>query len=228
MENKDENKENEYNGKKLKEILSLKYYPVAIKFFTHEDDIVEGIAKINETLRHCEMVKKAADGEIFYSTEKEQQCKGGAAAIGLREMPPKIESGEFYYNLKRFKSIGAAKRTLDNIPKIDTNFQAIAYAPLEMANFNPDIIVLIAEPKDAMTLSQAIVYPLGGRVNANYAGIQSVCADIVAGPFTTSTPNFTLGCTGSRKIAKIKDDEMVIGLNGETIDEIVKSLEAIS
>ena len=48
----------------LKEKLNLTRLPVAIKFFNDLDEIPEGIEKIDETLRHCEMVTKAADGTI--------------------------------------------------------------------------------------------------------------------------------------------------------------------
>ena len=61
----------EDNGKTaeiLKEKLNLTRLPVAIKFFNDESEIPEGIEKIDETLRHCEMVTKAAAGDMFYST----------------------------------------------------------------------------------------------------------------------------------------------------------------
>ncbi|KZX11910.1 DUF169 domain-containing protein [Methanobrevibacter filiformis] len=219
---------NEYFAKELKDLLDLKYFPVAIKFIINEEDVPEDLENFDGKIRHCEMVKKAAEGSSFYATSKNQACKGGSAAIGLEKIPKKIVTGEFYFNLKRFKSIGSAKRTLNEIPKIDIINYGIAYAPLNEARFQADIIVLFATPKQAMKLSQAIVYTLGGRINANYAGIQSVCADVVAGPYITKTPNMSLACSGARKFAKIKDDEMVIGLNGENIGCVVTALQAIS
>jgi len=218
---------NEYVADKLKDYLSLKYYPVAIKFFINKEDILTNIKRINKKLRHCEMVKKASEGETFYGTSDDQLCKGGSASLGLEEVPKKIKTGEFYHNLKRFKSIGSAKRTLDEIPKIDFESYAIAYAPLQKAEFQPDIIILITNPKQAMIITQAVVYTLGGRVNADFAGIQSVCADIVAGPYTKKVPNISLACSGSRKFAKIEDEELVIGLNGENINCLVTALESV-
>ena len=218
---------NEYFARKLKKELNLKNSPVAIKFILKKEELSENIPKIDKTLRHCEMVKKASEGEVFHATSNEQLCKGGSAALGLEKLPEKIKSGEFYYELGRFKSIGSAKRTLDKIPKIDLNSYGIIYSPLELADFQVDIIVLIVNPKQAMILSQAIVYTLGGRVEANFSGIQSVCADAVAGPFINKIPNISLACTGSRKFAKISDEELIIGLNGENIGCTVNALDAI-
>ncbi|MEA4957151.1 hypothetical protein SDC9_45155 [bioreactor metagenome] len=218
---------NQYLSSRIKKDLDLKSHPVAIKFILHEEDIPEDIDKIQDKMRHCEMVQKASRGDSFYSTSEEQMCKGGSSAIGLEEIPEKIATGEFYYGLKRFKSLGSAKRTLDSIPKIDLRSYAIIYAPLEKANFAPDVVVIIANPKQAMKVSQAIVYSLGGRVESDFSGIQSVCADAVAGPFMRKRPNITLGCSGSRQYADIKDDELVIGLNGENLGCVVNSLDSI-
>jgi Uncharacterized protein conserved in archaea len=211
-------------SRELKEKLSLDKSPVAIKFVLRDDDIPEGIEKIDENIRHCEMVQKAAQGAMFYATSEEQLCKGGATAIGLMETPEKIKTGEFYQSLGRFKSIGSAKRTMEEIPKIDPMMKAIIYAPLENIKFDPDVVVVICKPVQAMILAQAMVYTRGGRVEASFSGIQSVCADAVAGPFTQNTANFTLGCSGSRKFADIKDEEVIVGMNGENIGCVVTAL----
>ena len=211
---------------KIKEHLGLTKSPVAVKFVLREEDIPEGIKKIEKGARHCELVQKAAStGEVFYATAGEQACKGGAAALGVIEPPEKIKTGEMYHSLGRFSSLGSAKRTVDAIPKIDNMMYALVYAPLEKAEFDPDVIVVICNPAQAMKLAQALVYTLGGRVEADFAGIQSVCADAVAGPFTTKRPNITLGCTGSRKYADIQPDEVIVGLTGENIGCVVNALE---
>jgi uncharacterized protein (DUF169 family) len=213
---------------KLKDNLSLKKSPVAIKFVLREEDIPEGIPKIDEKMRHCELVQKASHGDIFYATAEEQMCKGGSAALGLEEPPEKIKTGEFYYGLGRFSSVGSARKTMESIPKVDNIMYALVYAPLEKATFDPDVIVVIANPAQAMILSQALVYTMGGRVEVDFAGIQSICADAVAGPFTRRQPNITLGCSGSRQYADVKDDEVIIGLTGENIGCVVNALENMS
>ncbi|MDO8869650.1 MAG: DUF169 domain-containing protein [Methanobacteriaceae archaeon] len=215
-------------SEKIKKSLGLEKSPVAIKFVLREKDLPKDIPKISESIRHCEMVQKAAQGETFYATSDEQLCKGGATAIGLMDAPEKVKTGEFYYELERFSSLGSAKRTMDAIPKIENMMYALVYAPLEKANFHPDIIVIISNPAQAMKLSQALVYTLGGRVESNFAGIQSICADAVAGPFLRKTANITLGCSGSRKFADIKDEEVIVGLNGENIGCVVNALGEIS
>ena len=202
---------------RIKERLGLEKSPVAVKLFLDKKDIPEGIQKIEENLRHCEMVQRAVQGEIFYSTAKEQQLCNGAGALGLMEPPEKVKSGEMHYSLGKFSSLGSAKRTLDVIPRIDPIMEAIAYAPLETALYGPDIVIIICNPQQAMQLAQAMVYTSVDRFTADFAGIQSICADAVAGPYTTKRPNITLGCDASRKFADIKPYEVIVGINGENI-----------
>ncbi len=210
---------------KIKEHLDLKKSPVAVKFVLRKEDIPEGIEKISDGARHCELVQKASKGEIFYATAEEQTCKGGAAALGLMEAPEKVKTGEMYHGLGRFSSLGSSKRTMEEIPKIEPIMYALIYSPLEKATFDPDVIVVICNPAQALKLAQAMVYTLGGRVEADFAGIQSICADAVAGPFTRRRPNITLGCSGSRKFAEIQPDEVIVGMTGENIGCIVNALE---
>ena len=212
---------------KIKDKLGLEKSPVAIKLFLKEEDIPEGIPKIEANLRHCEMVQKAIEGETFYSTANEQQLCNGAGAIGLMEPSEKVKSGEMHFSLGKFSSLGSAKRTVDAIPKIDPIMKAITYSPLETAPYNPDIVIIICNPQQAMYLSQAMIYTLGGRFQAHFAGIQSLCGDAVAGPYTTKKPNITFGCEASRKFADIKPYEVIVGMNGENIGCIVNALEGL-
>jgi uncharacterized protein (DUF169 family) len=212
---------------KIKDQLGLEKSPVAIKLISNKENIPEGIPRVEENFRHCEMVQKALKGEIFYSTAKEQQLCNGAGALGLTEPPAKVKSGEMHYSMGKFSSLESAKRTVNAIPKIDNIMEAVLYAPLETTPYIPDVVIIICNPQKAMLLSQAMVYTLEDRFNADFAGIQSVCGDAVAGPYNTKKPNITLGCDASRKFAGIKPYEVIVGMNGEDIGFVVNAIDEL-
>ncbi len=215
-------------SEKLIDLLELDKSPVAVKLYTSAEDVDEGIEKIDEKIRHCQMVFKAAtEKTAFYSTLDEQACLGGASALGLRDFPKNVSTGKKYYSLGRFASQGSAIHELEQVPKIDTMMEAVAYSPLEDAKFEADVIVLYLTPVQALKVSQAYGYVLGDRFKASFAGIQSLCSDAVASPYINKEPNMTLGCGGSRKFTDFKDEEVVIGLNMENIGSFVDSLESI-
>jgi uncharacterized protein (DUF169 family) len=221
-------KENQKIAEIFKDKLELDSEPVAIKFVLNESEIPENIPKIEESARHCEMVKKASHGETFYATKDEQMCKGGSGALGLEDLPPKVASGEKYVTLGRFKDIKSAKATIDAIPMMEERNYALLYAPLETATFEPDVVVIFAKPVQAMKVSQAIIYEVDNRVTADFAGIQSICGDAVAEPVSTGKTNITLGCSGSRKFAKIKDEEVAVGINIKNVKPISEALELLN
>ena len=198
----------------IKEKLGLEREPVAVKFVKTEEDIPQGIEKVAKKARHCEFVTRAAAGETFYASAEEQACKGGSSAMGLEPRPPKVESGEFYYGLGRFDSVETSKKVVDSLPKVDEENFALLYAPLKEA-----------KPIAGMKTAQAIVYNTGERAQANFAGIQSLCADAVAGTYTTGKPNATFGCDGSRGYAGIKDDEIIYALAKDNIEPFISAFE---
>jgi|SRR5271157_5621782 len=213
---------------KLKTLLGLKGSPVAVKLVQSRDDIPAGIPEIKEKVRHCEMVQKARNGDVFYATKERHACAGGAGALGIMETPEKIRTGEFYFGLGRFKTLDSAKKTMEAVPRTGKSFMASMYAPLEKAAFEPDVIVIIGTPKQLLKIAQSNIYHEGGRNVASFSGIQSLCADAVAAPYNTGELNATFGCDGSRKYAKIADEELIVGIPAAKLESVVEALEKIS
>ena len=207
--------------------IKLDAKPVAMKLIKTEDDLLEGYDLIDEKIRHCEMVRKASLGSKFYSTLEEQMCLGGAGAIGLRDMPPKLANGEKYFSLGRFQDLETAKKLTSQLSIIEDEHWGIVYAPLDEADFEADVIQIITEPVGGMKLAQSIVYKTGEKINPSFAGIQSLCGDAFSNPYLSDGVNFTLGCDGSRKAADIKDNEMTVGISAAKIEEVISGLESI-
>ncbi len=213
---------------KLKALLGLKGSPVAVKLLSERSEIPAGVTEIKEKVRHCEMVQKARGGDVFYATKEQHACAGGAGALGIVETPEKIKSGEFYFGLGRFKTLESAKKTMDAVPRTGKHFVGSLYAPLEKADFKPDVVVVIGNPKQLLKIAQSNIYEKGGRNNVSFSGIQSVCADAVAQPYNTNEMNASFGCDGSRKFAKIADDELVVGIPMAKLEGLVAALEKIT
>jgi uncharacterized protein (DUF169 family) len=102
------------------------------------------------------------------------------------------------------------------------------YAPLEKTPFTPDVILIITNPWAMLKLAQSSMFRIGGRIHAEFSGIQSVCSDAVAQTYLSGKPNFSLGCDGSRKFSGITDDEMAIGFPAEMLSEITEAVKIIT
>jgi uncharacterized protein (DUF169 family) len=214
----------------LRTSLKLKGSPVAIGFATTKDDIPPGMMEIDKTIRHCMMVSLARnEGRIFYSTADKHECNGGSFALGLKDLTPALKTGNFYYKLGKFESVTSSKRTMDSVPHLPTGeTYATMYAPLEKTPFTPQVIIIITYPWAMLKLAQSALFRMGGRLHAEFSGIQSVCSDTVAQTYLTGKPNFSLGCDGSRRFSGIADDEMVMGFPAEMLPEIVEAVKIIT
>jgi len=213
---------------KLKTLLGLKGSPVAVKLVARREDIPAGVPELKEKLRHCEMVQKARAGDVFYATKEQHACAGGAGALGVAETPEKMKTGEFYFGLGRFKTLESARKTMEAVPRTGKHFVASMYAPLEKAAFKPDVVVIIGNPRQILKIGQSNIYEGGGRNKVGFSGIQSLCADAVAQPYNTGEMNATFGCDGSRKYAKIADDELIVGIPVAKLEGVVEALEKIT
>ena len=213
----------------LKKLLNLKGSPVAIKFARSKDEIPAGMEELDKTIRHCSMVNLARnEGKIFYATSGKHECNGGAWSLGLREITPTLKSGDFYFKLGKYNSAAACKRTIENVPHLGSgDTYATMYAPLEKTPFTPNVIMIVTTPRNMLKLSQSALFRLGGRIHAEFSGIQSVCSDATAQTYLTGRPNFSLGCDGSRKFSGIADDEMVMGFPAEMLPEIIAALKIV-
>lgn len=223
---------NELNGygQDIMKCLKLTTSPVAVKLIPKGGTIPGGIQKVDEAMRHCQLVDRVRrTGEEFFTLGEDQMCKGGAGALGIGEMPAKVISGEFYFKgLKQFSTQGAARRTIDMVSKLPPNStEAVLYSPLEKASFIPDVVVVICNPKQVMLLTQAFMYKAGGRLETSFAGKQSLCSDGVVKVYKEGKIGVTVGCSGSRSYTKIAEEEMIVGIPVELLADVVSGLKEI-
>ena len=214
----------------LKKYLKLSGSPVAFRCATKKEEIPAGMEAFDKTVRHCSMIGLARkEGRIFYSTSEKHECNGGAWSLGLREITESLKTGDFYYKLGKFESSAACKRTIDRVAHLNAgDTYATLYAPLEKTPFDPQVVLIVATPWAMLKLAQSTLFRLGGRIQSEFAGIQSVCADACVQTYLNGHVNFSLGCDGSRKFSGIEDGELVIGIPAELLPEITESLKVVA
>jgi len=79
-----------------------------------------------------------------------------------------------------------------------------------------------------LKVAQSTLFHVGGRINAEFSGIQSVCSDACAQTYLNGKINFSLGCDGSRKFSGIEDGEMVMGIPAELLPDLIEALQVVT
>ncbi|WP_414468812.1 DUF169 domain-containing protein [Methanobacterium sp. ACI-7] len=210
-------------GEKLNELLKLENEPVAIKWSVKEPKDVE---KEEGKSKFCTKLTKAMKGEIFYATLEEEECMGGARYSGLKDMreyPANVQSGAFMVPKGLYKNIPAVQRSRENETYINPGiFSAIVFAPLNKAEFEPDVIFIVCNAKQGMEILHANAYDSGEHgLGADAA---PVCSSMAAAPYMTGKVTYGFGDVASRQNMDINQEYIMISIPGSELSRIVSNL----
>ena len=206
----------------IKKSLNLKTSPVSVKLFEKEKDAEEIFEKTNKTI-HCQAIITASKGKSFYGTIAEIGCPIGAGILGLKKLPEKILNGSQFDKMNVTSSQESGKALIDSVAKNNT-IEAIAYMPLEDSKIEPDVVVVIAKPRQIFDLIRANTYQEGKRMDNSVGGTQSLCGDIVVNSIQTNEPHISFGCIGSHMATELSQDQAIIGIPISKLEEITNSL----
>lgn len=217
----------EKSARIITEILGLKYPPVAVKFLENTQ-VPEGF-EIPADRRYCQILMGAREGKRFILTADNITCPAAAWALGLKEPPPKLTSGEMPAAMGIFASPQAVRNTFATMPRLQMGkYKMVAACPLGQASFEPDVVVIESEPEHLMWVALAKVFATGGRLELSTAVLQATCVDVTVIPFLEHKMNANLGCYGCREATNLLESETVLGFPIKDLEEIVTSLQNLN
>ncbi len=103
-------------------------------------------------------------------------------------------------------------------------YEHVVVAPLNRTEFEPDVVLIYANPAQVMRLVIAALWKRGGRIHSSFAG-RIDCSDEVIVTMQKNDYQVVLPCNGDRIFAQTQDDEMAFTIPGDKIDELVEGLE---
>lgn len=211
------------------EALELQKPPLGVKMLAPGESPPEGFNELDASMRHCVSLHVASFRLALSVPARRHACAAAKAAFGMAELPEKVRSGKVPYMHGLASSERAAARTMEEIPHLPLgSCSGTLVAPLSMFPFLPDVVILVANPKQAMWVANAMIYHEGGpRIQASFAGMQASCADVTAIPFKTQQVNFSLGCYGCRSAGKLGDEEIYVGIPMAKVKSIVTGLKGL-
>lgn len=210
--------------------LDLKRRPVGIKLYFDKESYDKSEAKEPKgKLAYCCIVEKATRGMTFKARLEHINCDGGTIALGLEKSSNRIESGMEYFSYNLYSTPAAAKRMRDGVMglyRTGVETYGIEVAPLEDMTVNPDVIIFVVNPYEAMRIQQGYVYHTGERITSTFAAMQGICVETTVEPYLTGRMNVSTLCPSTRFLAKWKDDEMAIGMPFERFKSTVEGVIA--
>ena len=124
--------------------------PVGVSFSLKKP---EGLRQLDKALGICEMFKEAQTSEPFYAAVENVQC--GTQVMGMAGFPPVMESGQLGSEFSMFKTPSANRRVYDYVPVMPRDsVRYIVHSSLDKLTFDPDILIITANPAQAEILLQ--------------------------------------------------------------------------
>ncbi|MDI9645425.1 MAG: DUF169 domain-containing protein [Archaeoglobales archaeon] len=214
-------------ARELREVLSLKTFPVGVKLLKEPSKLD---AKRLKGYRYCQALMRARHGEHVLIGREDLSCAAASAVFGFKPMPESFKTGEQSVNIgiAKDKEVGAKiyEEVLSFAPG---EISEIYLFPLETAILEPDVVIVEDKVERLMWIVLAYINAIGGeRVQPNTAVMRATCLDCTAIPFKTQKINISLGCYGCRSATDIEDDEALVGFPFKYFESVVDYVKLFS
>jgi uncharacterized protein (DUF169 family) len=194
----------------LRNLLKMKYYPVAVKYFYKQDELEEFKSRVDYRVglrpyTFCHYVAASRQrGDVLLGTEDKLGCSNAKYVMGWKE----LDEGEIKSHLKYTKSREQAVKFIQTKKRLPPGLLAFATAPLHKAPFTPDLVHGMCDTLQSYHLANDWcasfdTHPFQMIMTMN----SSTCHGCVQ-CHVTHQPNVTQMCSGSKTAGKTEQGEI--------------------
>ena len=206
--------------------LELEYEPVALHYLPTKP---EGVPHFEGDKKYafCEYVREVQKtGKTFYITKEDDACYG-KMALGMIPKPPVTASGQAGADLEMYRSPAGCRKLYQELPVIEPGtVNYVVFSPVKDCQFDPDMIMCIADVEKADILMRATSYISGDFWESKSSPVIS-CSWMYAYPVITGKVNhITTGFYHGLKRRKAYPAGLrMISIPFQKIDEVVQALD---
>ena len=215
--------------RRMEILLRLRSFPVAMKMLEKKEQLQEipflrrpgakaTMCQIINLVRNCDWTVGADIEDFGLST-----CP---SILGLNELPSCYTDGTFR-SIVWVQTKEDGKRYEAAIPRIETGrYEAVAMAPLVYDPFEPDIVLIYANPAQMILLINALQFEDYEVMNFHCVG-ESSCSDAIARCYLDGKPSLSIPCYGERRYGHAQDDELAMALPASYMEKALRGLEIL-
>lgn len=210
----------------LRNLLKLKYYPVAIKFFFDQKELDEfkenyryKIASKPLTFCHYSATSRQK-GEVLLGEKRKLGCSNARYVFGYKD----FDEREVKSHLKYTKDKEQAEKFVKSKARLKKAPIAYLTAPLHKLSFEPDVVHIICDVLQAYHLSNDYASALDMHpIRPNFTMNSAACGGAVWA-YNNNTINIMPMCSGSYTSGKTEQGEINVFIPGGQIELVVKRL----
>ncbi|HID42643.1 MAG TPA: hypothetical protein EYP30_02525 [Archaeoglobaceae archaeon] len=209
----------------FRNLLKLKYYPVAIKFFFDEElrkFKEKGNYKVSsKPLTFCHYSSASRlKGEVLVGSKNKLGCSNARYVFGWKE----FDEREIKTHLKYAKDKEQAEKFVKSKTRLNKPLIAFATAPLHKAAFKPDVIHIICDVLQSYHIYNDYASAFGIHPIRPIFMINSAACGGAVWSYNNHMINIVPMCSGSYTSGKTEQGEINVFIPGEQIEEVAKRL----
>lgn len=210
-------------------LLRLKSFPVAFKLLEKREDLekIAFMRRPNHPVTLCQLINLVRNFDWTVGADPEDFLFPSCPAIiGLADLPETHRDGTFRSIVWTATKADGEKyeRAIPRLP-LGRN-EAVVMAPLVYNPFEPDIVLIYANPAQMILLINALQFSDYEVMQFHCVG-ESSCSDAIVRCYQNGKPSLTIPCYGERRYGHTQDDELVMAIPADMMPKALQGLEAL-
>lgn len=221
-------------GEELEQLLILRYAPIAIKLLKTEADIPDGAIRpkrdLGQHLALCQtyaMVRRQRKSIVML--KEDHWCVWPLIGFGLVEFR---EGNDYYDRAVTANFIQDPDKAREffktSYPRMEEGSNiGLALAPLDTANFVPDMLLIYLKPAQLRSALMSIKYKSGELLDAKLDSVDS-CVHSTIPLLKDGQYKITVPDPGEYERGLTDEDEMILSVPADKIAGLVEGLKILS
>lgn len=215
--------------RRMELLMRLKSFPVAFKMLEKKEtlDQIPFLRRAQGKKTLCQLITLVRNFDWTVGAESEDFLSPMCPSIiGLTDTPETYKDGTFR-SIVWVKSRADGKKYEEAIPRIPLGkYEAVAMAPLVYNPFEPDIVLIYANPAQMMLLINSLQFE-DYQVMQFFCVGESSCSDAIARCYLTGKPSLTIPCYGERRYGHAQDEDLVMAIPAQMMKKALNGMEAL-
>jgi len=215
--------------RRFERLLRLKSFPVAFKMLEKKEELqsIPFLRRPQSKMTMCQMINLVRNFDWSVGADLDDFLFSSCSSIlGLQDLPETHKNGTFR-NIVWVATKEDGRKFEKAIPRLPVGrYEALAMAPLVYNPFEPDIVLIYANPAQIMMLINAIQFSDYEVMQFSCVG-ESSCSDAIVRCYQDGKASVGIPCYGERRFGHAQDDEMVIAIPADLMAKTLSGLEAL-
>ena len=218
-------------ARELERLLRLQSMPIALKMLREGEEIPEeAVRPVRDMGHHLSFCQALAltrrRGLTIAETREDMWCFEPVVGLGFAKPPPKFLEGHNRYPASA-STLEAGATWARNMPRLEfETYSAVVTAPLETADFEPDILLLYGSPAVMTQIMLAKNWLDGEDVLSRMTG-HAACVYYVVPALKEQKWCMSIPCGGDLRRTGCDDNSMIFSAPAGVLGDLLTGLQAI-